>query len=109
MRSLARPWRWAGHAGLPPVHVRVNQSRHAASCVTHGNLLHNSALIARGFKHDSQSVGVIWLPPYHDMGLIGGILSPSIEGFPTVLMPPHLFLQHPYRWLQTISKVGGDH
>src|SRR5262249_7541688 len=39
--------------------------------VSHGNLLHNSALIARAFGHSSDACGVFWLPPHHDMGLIG--------------------------------------
>ena len=70
------------------------------------NLLHNSALIRDGFEHDGrQPVGVIWLPPYHDMGLIGGILQPLYAGFPVVLMSPLAFLQRPLRWLEAISAL----
>ncbi len=72
--------------------------------LTHGNLLHNSALIRRYFAHGPDSRGVIWLPPYHDMGLIGGIIQPLYAGFPVVLMSPVAFLQQPLRWLQAISK-----
>jgi acyl transferase domain-containing protein/acyl-CoA synthetase (AMP-forming)/AMP-acid ligase II/alkylation response protein AidB-like acyl-CoA dehydrogenase/NADPH:quinone reductase-like Zn-dependent oxidoreductase/acyl carrier protein/ubiquinone/menaquinone biosynthesis C-methylase UbiE len=71
--------------------------------ISHHNLLHNSALIHQGFGHSSASKGVIWLPPYHDMGLIGGILQPLYGGFPVVLMSPVAFLQKPLRWLQAIS------
>ncbi|MCA9924360.1 MAG: AMP-binding protein, partial [Anaerolineales bacterium] len=39
--------------------------------LSHGNLLENSADIYRCFGHHGDSRGVIWLPPYHDMGLIG--------------------------------------
>src|SRR6185312_11764355 len=53
--------------------------------ITHRNLLHNSRAIARAFDCSARSVGVIWLPPYHDMGLIGGILQPLYSGFPCVL------------------------
>jgi acyl-CoA synthetase (AMP-forming)/AMP-acid ligase II len=73
--------------------------------VTHGNMLHNSELIARGFESDSRSMGISWLPPYHDMGLIGGIIKPLFVGFPVVILSPYAFLQQPYRWLQTITKV----
>ncbi|HKD81268.1 MAG TPA: fatty acyl-AMP ligase [Candidatus Angelobacter sp.] len=73
--------------------------------VTHGNMLHNSELIARGFDSDSRSVGISWLPPYHDMGLIGGVVKPMFVGFPVVILSPYTFLQQPYRWLQTITKV----
>jgi len=44
--------------------------------VSHANLLHNSGLIRKCFGHTHESRGVIWLPPYHDMGLIGGVLQP---------------------------------
>ncbi|HEX6287553.1 MAG TPA: AMP-binding protein, partial [Herpetosiphonaceae bacterium] len=71
--------------------------------LSHSNLLHNSSVIQRCFEHTSDSQGVIWLPPYHDMGLIGGILQPLYTGFPVVLMSPVSFLQRPLRWLQAIS------
>ncbi len=71
--------------------------------ITHGNLMHNSSLIHRCFEHTPKSHGVIWLPPYHDMGLIGGIIQPLYGGFPVTLMSQLDFLQKPFRWLQAIS------
>ncbi|MBO3462770.1 AMP-binding protein [Aetokthonos hydrillicola Thurmond2011] len=73
--------------------------------VTHGNLLHNSEQIYRCFEHTPDSQGVVWLPPYHDMGLIGGILQPVYVGFPVTLMSPLAFLQKPIRWLEVISQL----
>ncbi len=71
--------------------------------LSHHNLLSNLALIYAGFELSEQSQGVSWLPPYHDMGLIGGILQPIYcHGF-TVLMSPFAFLQKPIRWLHAIS------
>ncbi|MFN8598254.1 MAG: fatty acyl-AMP ligase, partial [Anaerolineae bacterium] len=75
--------------------------------LSHANLLHNSKLIAQAFETCSDSIGVIWLPPYHDMGLIGGILQPIYGGFPCVLMSPISFLRQPLRWLQTITQHKG--
>jgi acyl-CoA synthetase (AMP-forming)/AMP-acid ligase II len=75
--------------------------------ISHGNLLHNSAQIQASFEHTSESQGVIWLPPYHDMGLTGGILQPLYSGFPVALMSPLDFLQKPFRWLQAITRYGG--
>ncbi|MGZ2747596.1 fatty acyl-AMP ligase [Burkholderia stagnalis] len=72
--------------------------------ISHRNLLHNSALIASRFEHDADSQGVIWLPPYHDMGLIGGILQPLFVGFPVALMSHVDFLKHPLRWLRMIGE-----
>ncbi|WP_437620402.1 non-ribosomal peptide synthase/polyketide synthase [Sorangium sp. So ce1151] len=72
--------------------------------LTHGNLLHNLALIAEGFDlSEPEPAGVIWLPPYHDMGLIGGILQPLYRGIRVALMSPLAFLQRPMRWLRAIS------
>ncbi|MFI6921152.1 amino acid adenylation domain-containing protein [Nonomuraea spiralis] len=72
--------------------------------VTHSNLLDNSAAIRTLFGHTRDSVGVIWLPPYHDMGLIGGILQPVYAGFPVVLMSPLDFLADPRAWLAAITE-----
>lgn len=72
--------------------------------LSHGNLLHNSALIHQCFEHTANSQGVIWLPPYHDMGLIGGVLQPLYGGFCVTLMSPVDFLQSPVRWLNAISR-----
>ncbi|MBZ5508322.1 MAG: fatty acyl-AMP ligase [Acidobacteriia bacterium] len=80
-------------------------SRPRGVAVTHGNMLHNSEVIARGFESDSNSMGISWLPPYHDMGLIGGVVKPAYVGFPVVILSPYTFLQQPFRWLQTITKV----
>jgi len=75
--------------------------------LTHTNLLHNSALIAYAFELTRSGLGVFWLPSYHDMGLIGGILQPLYVGRPNVLMSPMAFLQKPYRWLSAITRFGG--
>jgi acyl-CoA synthetase (AMP-forming)/AMP-acid ligase II len=72
--------------------------------VSHGNLLANLQTIHQCFGHTAQSQGVIWLPLYHDMGLIGGVLQPLYGGFPVTLMSPMHFLQKPMRWLQAVSR-----
>ena len=72
--------------------------------VTYGNLRHNLDAIYRCFGHQADSRGVIWLPPYHDMGLIGGVLQPLYGGFEVTLMSSVDFLQKPWRWLQAISR-----
>jgi 8-amino-7-oxononanoate synthase len=72
--------------------------------VTHGNIIHNQQLIQQAFGHSEQSIGVSWLPLFHDMGLIGHVLQPIYLGSLNILMPPVAFLQKPIRWLQVISK-----
>lgn len=75
--------------------------------LSHANLLHNLRQIKEAFGHTAEHCGVIWLPPYHDMGLIGGILQPLFAGFPVILMAPTSFLQRPMRWLEAIARYGG--
>ncbi len=77
--------------------------------VSHGNLVANEVLIRRGFGIDLNPDDVIvsWLPLYHDMGLIGGLLQPIFSGVPCVLMSPAYFLGRPLRWLEAISQYGG--
>ena len=77
--------------------------------VSHANLVANEQLIRQGFGIDVNPDDVIvsWLPLYHDMGLIGGLLQPIFSGVPCVLMSPSYFLARPVRWLQAISEYGG--
>ncbi|MBE9068186.1 fatty acyl-AMP ligase [Leptolyngbya cf. ectocarpi LEGE 11479] len=71
--------------------------------ISHGNLIHNVAAISHKFGLSHQTKAVCWLPPHHDMGLIGGILTSLYQGVNTTLMSPVDFLQRPLRWLQAIS------
>ncbi|WP_448269199.1 amino acid adenylation domain-containing protein [Nostoc sp. DSM 114159] len=75
--------------------------------ISHGNLLHNADTTHQFMEHSPESKFVTWLPMYHDMGLIGGILQPLYGGFPCIIIPPTSFLQRPYRWLQAISHYQG--
>jgi acyl-CoA synthetase (AMP-forming)/AMP-acid ligase II len=75
--------------------------------VTHGNILHNSEIVYQCFGHRDDSQGVIWLPLYHDMGLIGGVVQPLYGGFPVTLMSPTALAQKPLQWLQAISRYRG--
>lgn len=75
--------------------------------LTHKNMLHNAMLIETGFEHTRSCRGVSWLPSYHDMGLLGGVIEPVYCGCTNVMMSPLAFLQKPYRWLAAISKYRG--
>ena len=75
--------------------------------VSHGNLIHNLAMIRHGFQVNPEGMGVSWLPMYHDMGLIGGVLEPMFVGGPATLISPVAFLQRPTFWLETISRYRG--
>jgi phthiocerol/phenolphthiocerol synthesis type-I polyketide synthase C len=75
--------------------------------VTHGNLLAHAASwqAAPGLDHDD--VFVTWLPLFHDMGLILGVVQMLYAGGTIVMMPPLAFLQRPLRWLHAIHRYRG--
>ncbi|MEM6980444.1 MAG: AMP-binding protein, partial [Planctomycetota bacterium] len=75
--------------------------------VTHGNLVHNQSLIQSSFVSDVHDAVVGWLPPHHDMGLIGNVLHPLYLGASLTLMKPIDFLQSPVRWLRALADFGG--
>ncbi|MBL1209089.1 AMP-binding protein [Geminocystis sp. GBBB08] len=77
--------------------------------ITHNNILHNVAYIQKAFQLTEDSISVSWLPSFHDMGLIDGILQPLYTGFLGVIMSPEAFLQKPIRWLQAISDYRATH
>lgn len=75
--------------------------------VSHGNLMANERAIEQGLGVGPDDVFVSWLPLYHDMGLIGGLLQPLHRGIPVVLMSPGFFLERPARWLEAIARHRG--
>jgi len=72
--------------------------------VSHGNLGHNLELLAEPFAMTADEVtGLSWLPPFHDLGLIGNLLASVHHGTPSVLMAPQTFLADPLFWLRAIT------
>jgi amino acid adenylation domain-containing protein len=72
--------------------------------LSHANILWNLASLV---KRGGGTIGdrwVTWLPPYHDMGLIGAIFLPLAAGMETTLLSPSAFLQRPFRWLAAITR-----
>ncbi len=76
--------------------------------VSHGNLLHNCSCIHDLFGLTPKTVAVSWLPLFHDMGLIGMILTSLYGAVPTTLMSPMTFLKRPIKWLETISRKAAN-
>lgn len=75
--------------------------------LTHRNLLSNMELIHKQFAITPEDVAIGWLPPYHDMGLIGNLLTSFYSGIQLVFFSPMDFLQKPVRWLQAIAHYKG--
>lgn len=75
--------------------------------VSHANLIANEKAMAQGFAATDQDVWVNWLPLFHDMGLMAGLLLPIWHGHSVHLMTPQQFLARPARWLEAISRYRG--
>ncbi|WP_431261465.1 condensation domain-containing protein [Roseateles chitinivorans] len=75
--------------------------------VSHGNLIANERAIQAAMGTTAQDVSVSWLPPFHDMGLIGGLLHPLFTGGKLVLMTTSHFLARPMRWIEAMHRHRG--
>jgi 8-amino-7-oxononanoate synthase len=75
--------------------------------LSHGNLVHNTRAICDAFgvwpPGANAEKAVFWLPTYHDMGLVGGVMTPIFSAITNVTMSPTTFLQSPITWLRAIS------
>jgi acyl-CoA synthetase (AMP-forming)/AMP-acid ligase II/acyl carrier protein len=113
-RAKAAMWR---DPGLDPNDLALLQYTSGSTdqpkgvMVTHANLITNleSQRAESGWAAKADSHAVIWLPPYHDMGLIGGIFLWLYAGATVTLMSPGAFLQRPARWLQAVSRTKATH
>ncbi len=68
------------------------------------NLIANVELMRQAYGFDEHGGMVNWLPLYHDMGLIGGMLAPLYSGMPCYLMASQTFVNAPSTWLQALSR-----
>jgi len=76
--------------------------------VTHQALMANAVAITRdGLQVVPQDRAVSWLPLYHDMGLIGFLLSPIASQMTVDLLPTAAFVRRPLLWLDLIARNGG--
>lgn len=83
----------------------------AGVMVSHRNLHVNFQQLMAAYFPDfngvapRDSVCVSWLPFYHDMGLMQGVIAPILGGYPGVLTSPIAFLQRPARWIQAMAQA----
>lgn len=75
--------------------------------ISHGNLVANLKVLRELLDFREETVSVTWLPLFHDMGLIGGVLEALWVGYSNILMAPASFMQSPLRWLKAISRYRG--
>jgi len=76
--------------------------------ISHRNLMVNEEMMRVSLRNSEHSTCVNWIPHFHDMGLIFGVLHPLYLGSTAVLMSPNAFLQRPHLWLRAISQYRAE-
>jgi long-chain fatty acid adenylase/transferase FadD26 len=108
----------AGAAGLPeadPDGLALLQYTSGSTgdprgvMVTHRNLCRNAAELDELWPLGNDGRIVSWLPMFHDMGFLFGVVLPLWAGIPAYLMAPEAFIRRPARWLEAISRYRGTH
>lgn len=98
-----KPWRPAGDGLAFVQYTSGSTSAPRGVKVSHANIMANEQAIAEACGLSAADRGVSWLPMFHDMGLLGGVLQPLYSGFPVRLLSPIAFLKRPIVWLREIS------
>jgi fatty-acyl-CoA synthase len=73
--------------------------------ISHRALLANAYMIGERVGMSPRDTGVSWLPLFHDMGLVGALMTSLYWHYPLLLMPAEAFLMHPRRWLQRVTEL----
>lgn len=76
--------------------------------ISHSAALANIAAICDSFDMGPGTSSVSWLPLYHDMGLVGGLLAPLVSGAVATIIRPAAFIRNAGVWFDAISKWDGE-
>jgi acyl-CoA synthetase (AMP-forming)/AMP-acid ligase II len=73
--------------------------------VTHAMVDAQCAQTCEFYAETPDDVAVTWVPLFHDMGLVTGVLRPLYTGYQSVLMSPREFVARPRSWLDAIHRI----
>ncbi|HNC96404.1 MAG TPA: AMP-binding protein, partial [Myxococcota bacterium] len=120
----ALPWICSDEApepdGLPPVEVGPatvaflqytsgSTGNPKGVCITHGNLLDQLSMYREELLFGPDARLVFWVPPYHDLGLISGILAVLAGHGQAIMMSPLSFLRRPAAWAEAMVAFRATH
>ncbi len=75
--------------------------------ITHRAVATNLAQLITGLQCEEGQRGVMWLPLFHDMGLVTAMV-PSVVGHCITIMSPTAFVRRPYRWIRELAVQPDD-
>ncbi|WP_197717873.1 AMP-binding protein [Mycobacterium basiliense] len=100
------------HPGTAYLQYTSGSTRSPAGVIlSHKNVITNCVQLMSDYLGDTEKVpstAVSWLPFYHDMGLMLGVILPMVNQDTGVLLSPMAFLQRPARWMQLLGKYRGQ-
>jgi amino acid adenylation domain-containing protein len=76
--------------------------------ITHAAVLGQCRALMHCLRTDAPR-GLVWLPWFHDYGLVHGVIQSMYLGCTSYLMPTAHFALRPLRWLEAIYKYGITH
>ena len=74
--------------------------------VTAENLIANLAGMRNALEVSDDDIFAAWLPPYHDMGLIGCLFLPAASQISNCVVQPAQFIRDPVTWLRCFGVLG---
>jgi acyl-CoA synthetase (AMP-forming)/AMP-acid ligase II len=77
--------------------------------LSHENIFSNLSYFEDGWQYGHSSCQVTWLPNYHDLGLVNGLLTPLYSGVPAIIMSPVDVILNPRQWLEAMSRYEATH
>lgn len=77
--------------------------------ITHRNLIHQFKIYKDELLVDENTKGLIWVPQYHDFGLISSLLGSLVGNCQLAMMSPQLFIKTPSIWFDSIHKFRATH
>jgi acyl-CoA synthetase (AMP-forming)/AMP-acid ligase II len=96
----------------PPAEIALMQFTSGTSGCARGVLVPASSLAAnidairRWLAMTPTDATASWLPLHHDMGLIGCMLTPVVNGSDLWILPPEEFIRSPLRYLRCFDSGG---
>lgn len=77
--------------------------------ITYANIEHQLTAVAQTLDMGAESEGMLWVPQYHDLGLINGIFNAIFVGGHLTLMSPLTFIKRPHLWFEVMDRVRATH
>jgi acyl-CoA synthetase (AMP-forming)/AMP-acid ligase II len=113
-RPEGNAWRQLGEALVEPRAdaVSVLQYTSGSTAAPRGTMISQRNLVSHSRRlmtllgtDGPVSVGG-WVPMFHDMGLVGHVVTPLLCGGTSVLMSPTSFVRRPGSWLRLVDRYG---